>query len=157
MGVKNTMFFLSCAFWLFYSCRNDFDGKIEKRQNDRIYLVNSSKSKILRFTIKESSIINDTGYYYNTRIITLSPGDEEYLGLENEISMDYEHLPIFRKVFKTRKDPLNLLTNLKDTIINGEKLKYEYANEPIPDTIKSKYEITGQIEMLPKNVNKNSN
>lgn len=76
----------------------------------------------------------------------LAPGDEKFLGLDMEVKVLDDRLPIFRTVLKTQKDPLGILY-LRDTIINGEKVKYDYVIEPVPDTLKSTYKVTGQGEV----------
>jgi len=63
-----------------YSCSKKLDGKIEVREKNKVYLVNKSTDKSFLFTVKTTSVINDSVYNYKTQRIELVPGDEAYLG-----------------------------------------------------------------------------
>lgn len=151
------------------------EGKIEKRKNGDYYLVNTSKTKGFDFTIKTTKIVDDSIYQYSTQIITLHPGDEISLDENTFDTSTFIRYPIFdtpilhlynaSELKEKIKDPdpfllgtdekkYNELHKLRDTIINGKRLKYEYIIESIEDTlhpypipkISYKYEVTGQSE-----------
>lgn len=161
-----------------YACTG-IEGKIENRNNS-FYLVNKSKDKIYTFTVKKSEVKD--GKEYNTVIeyYNLYPGAEELLG-----SKYYNSEPKYpiktRLVLKTHK-PLTQeeirsikekgkenhfylinkglieeekFKDCKDTIINGEKLKFIYEEEQFEDksnplpvlNFEYNYEVTGQVEI----------
>ena len=85
---------------ILYSC-NKLDGKIEARGNSKVYLVNASTTNTFKFTVKTTSITNDSIYNYQTQIIELAPGDEILLGNKNEVTaIEYPTITtyIFKKV-----------------------------------------------------------
>ena len=81
------------------SC-SELDGTIEKRNGTKMYLVNNSKKKEFRFTIKTTKITNDSIFEYSTSKSQLAPGDELYLGNENEVS-ENQYPTIEKKLLKT--------------------------------------------------------
>lgn len=81
--MKSTVFVLSTI--LFCSC-SKIDGTIEKRTNDEVYLVNKSVNKQFKFTVKTTTLTNDSSYSYEIRFIELAPGDEFYLGKTTSVS-----------------------------------------------------------------------
>jgi len=82
------LLFFSTAL-VFCSCKG-LNGRIDIRGNGcddvpdskQVYLVNTSKTQKYEFTVKSIETINDTLTTYSTQIITLAPGDEEYLGCD---------------------------------------------------------------------------
>lgn len=62
------------------ACGNKLDGKIEIRDKNKVYLINQSKTKVYKFTIKTTSTTNDTIKAYKTEFVELQPGDEKYIG-----------------------------------------------------------------------------
>ncbi len=182
---------------MFYGC-DQLSGKIEKRQKNNFYLVNTSTEKEFRFIVKKTTVTNDKWYQYETSAIELLPGDEKYLGVEEmtepieypnkEISVfktytlkeiadmgDGRNKVVSNKVQKNRKSSPNddfskafdkavkeanpfLLSpweTLKDTIINGEHLKWRFETETAIDSLHPKprithkyiYEVKGQQEI----------
>lgn len=122
---------------------NEIDAKIEGRNKNSVFLVNSSKTKTFEFTVKTTEIQDDTIYSYSTELITLSPGDEKYLGYRKAVSpIEYPMKEII--IFKAYQiDQTNKKNNqdknemppfldegqkvkLSDTIINGELIRREY-------------------------------
>lgn len=81
------------------SC-SELEGKIEKRNSNKLYLVNNSKTKEFRFTVKKTKITNDSIFEYSTSQSQLAPGDELYLGNENEVS-EKQYPTIEKKMLKT--------------------------------------------------------
>jgi hypothetical protein len=103
---------------IFYcSCTSSINAKIEKREPmcnnisdaNSVYLVNTSETKKLKFTIRETEIINDTTKNYSTSHIELAPGDEEHLGCDKKIGSE-------------KYNELELLINV-DTIIYAKDSK----------------------------------
>lgn len=145
------------------SCGNKFEGQIETRPGNKIYLVNQSGSKEYKFTLKTTKVTNNSTYDYNTQIIELAPGDEILIGHKNEVSaieytekeeqvfiidsMEREnmHLAIRDKLNNTSDNEFKkaFLASVKgdidikgkDTIINGKHLKYHYSFIRIKDTL----------------------
>jgi hypothetical protein len=113
-----------------YSCDNKLDGKIETREQDKIYLVNTSKTKLFKFTVKATKVTNDSTYDYSTDVIELPPGDEKYLGARKETVI--EQKPPF--------DPSKPFTAVAETTIVTQAPLHQ-------DLIQYKYEVTGQLEM----------
>lgn len=66
------------------SC-NSLDGKIDIRQNNSAYVVNTSEEKTKRFTIKKTRSLDNKDYKYFTEVIQLPPGDELYLGMVDSV------------------------------------------------------------------------
>jgi hypothetical protein len=78
---------------IFYcSCKSSINAKIEMRERmcdnisdaNSVYIVNTSKTRKLKFTVRETEIINDTTKNYSTSHIELEPGDEKYLGCDKK-------------------------------------------------------------------------
>lgn len=63
----------------FLSC-NESSGKIEVRSNEKIYIVNTSRSKSYDFTVKETKTNYDSTSETSTSVLFLSPGEEKLLG-----------------------------------------------------------------------------
>lgn len=162
-----------------YSCGNSLNGRVESR-GDKLYLVNESKTKEFKFTVKKTEIIDDAIFNYSTRTISLSAGDERFLGYVDSVAE-----PMYPIIIKPilKKYPPNPLVGvplhiripkgamlihpkdeLRDTIINGEKFSYRYENEyaqdrlhPIaPSKYKYQYEVTGQVESNKSRTDKDS-
>jgi hypothetical protein len=158
-------------FFIFalFSCNNP-KGAIEERDNGcfaelkdskKIYLVNKSRDKIFQFTCKTTAITNDTVKTYATKIYTLDPGDELYLGCSESLS---EQEFGVKKVFKIvenpfygcfrvhKKDYFYSYVDYGDTVINGKKEKYSYSEETnYQDSLERNhykffFEITGEME-----------
>lgn len=128
---------------LLYSCSNKLDGKIETRNGDKVYLVNGSPTKAFKFTIKTTTITNDSLYQYQTDIIQLSPGDERFLGTPRHITTEYhpDNSSNFDSAIKAYNDgkiklPAGAVLINTDTIPKFMTIKEEY-----------KYEVTGQLEV----------
>lgn len=66
------------------SC-NNLNGKIETRENGKVYLINESKTKELNFTVKKTTITNDSIYDYETQVVPLAAGGEVLIGGNKEI------------------------------------------------------------------------
>ena len=140
------------------SCNKQLSGKIEERENKSVYLVNKSKSKPFKFTIKKSALVKDSVIESETSLISLFPGEEKYLG-DSEAVSDSDYVPVLRKelvLTGADKDPLGILVppslanNLKDTIIDKKDYKYAYIDrETLVATagmpIRFEYEVTGQV------------
>lgn len=99
--IQKEIYFITVFTLLVFciSC-NQLDGAIEHRIGNKLYLVNKSKTKEFRFTVKVTKIINDTLVEYSTRQNQLAPGDELYLGNENGIS-EKQYPTIEKKILKT--------------------------------------------------------
>ena len=89
------------------SCKDVVDGRIEMRKaksdcgsNSRsFYLINSSPSKELLFTVKKTTIINDSIYLYSSDQYRVDPGDEKFLGCEFEYGNEkYKEVNIVVKI-----------------------------------------------------------
>lgn len=148
---------------ILYSC-NKLDGKIEARGNSKVYLVNASTTNTFKFTVKTTSITNDSIYNYQTQIIELAPGDEILLGNKNEVTaIEYPTITtyIFKKVSAKEKIKSEMSgqemfysmpadkaifhynnegylipeRQLNDTIINGINVKYYYQSISNKDTL----------------------
>jgi hypothetical protein len=151
----------------FYSC-NKLDGKTEIRDKNRVYLINSSETKTFKFTLKTTTITNDSLYSYKTEIIELAPGDEIFIGNKNAVSkIEYPDIDItVADTIKLEGDdgtPLKKAILKKyfdqlwgeDTTINGKHIKIRYPIITIKDSLnpypiehyKYKYEVTGQVEI----------
>jgi len=69
---------------LMFSCsgakNKTMKGRIELRNEDEYWLVNMSKSKTFRCTIKMSSFEEDGDSNFKNEIIRLDPADETFLG-----------------------------------------------------------------------------
>lgn len=131
-------------------------------------------TKTFKFTLKTTSITNDSLYSYKTKIIELAPGDEVFIGNKNEVSkIEYP----YKNISVLQTHPIDTSGNIplpkgykklsefaaifresikgRDTIINGEHLKYTYSTVTIKDTLhpypinyyKHQYEVTGQVEV----------
>ncbi|MEO6611488.1 MAG: hypothetical protein ABIT05_05125 [Chitinophagaceae bacterium] len=137
--------YLIVFFIFFASCSKGLSGKIEKRNKNDIYLVNTSSSKIFRFTIKETKIINDSIYEYSTGNISLSPGDEKRIGVESGISelqyrmIDVKSLHVYIKVPDSLKDveSYKIFFNIggypmfRDSTIDCLSVKFYHYKDPL--------------------------
>lgn len=117
----------------FCSC-SKIDGKIEERPGEKIYLVNTSKTKALNFTLKVTTVIDDTSYKYETQVIPLPPGDEEFIGKKEEFSKK-EYL---KKPPIINEDGLPILSRMENVD----------STHPLPIShFIYKYEVTGQTPL----------
>ncbi len=115
----------------FCSC-DRVDGKIETRNKSKAYVVNGSTTKTYRFTVKTTSIKNDSIYNYQTKIVELAPGDELFLGNRNEVSeIEYPYIRVtnFKTYPKASKDNISLA---KGAVLLNEN------DEPVSQKRKSK-------------------
>lgn len=146
------------------SC-SELEGKIEKRNSNKLYLVNNSKTKEFRFTVKKTKITNDSIFEYSTSQSQLAPGDELYLGNENEVS-EKQYPTIEKKMLKTYEivgedyfeetKTINGIRYYKDDNGDWQQIpkfdpnkKYESVDE-LPDLNKGKkITVTFDDELLP--------
>lgn len=156
-------YFLYIAFVLTLCSCNKLDGKIETRDKNKVYLVNTSETKAYRFTLKTTSITDDSIYEYKTQLITLQPGDEMFIGSKSGVSQ-VEYPKKDSIVFQTHRPKRNWDFSVyekeakkkdkdisqediefsyafeksiegRDTVINGKQLMYNYNTVPYPDTL----------------------
>ncbi len=115
------------------SCNKGLDGKIEKRGNGKIYLINTSENNAFKFTVKTTSVTNDSIMNYKTDIVELAPGDEKYIGNAIEASCATPPLPDgYQIVVDT-----TLATPLVDDLPDLNK----------PTLTKYTYKVTGQLQI----------
>jgi len=150
---------ITCA--LISSCGNSIKGKIEEREDGKIYLVNTSTSKEYQFTVRETIIINDTAKQYHTLAIPVIAGGEEFIGIKEVVSpAEYPIIEVVNKRLVEPKfdpsmpfeivqtDTLDLTRDkekvenpvpsyvlLHDTVINGYQRKFWYVKEKVKDTL----------------------
>ena len=104
------------------SC-NKLDGKIEIRNNDRAYLVNGSTNKTFKFTLKTTTITNDSVYHYNTEIKELAPGDEMFIGKENDVSkIEYPDKNVVALRLYSIDSMSGILSSKREIIISEGKI-----------------------------------
>lgn len=124
---------------ILYSC-NKLDGKIETRNKGKVYLVNASTTQTFKFTVKTTSITNDSIYNYQTKIIELAPGDEVFLGNKYEVSqIEYPDKNI--TIFQTY--PVDISLPKGATLLNGDVL--------LPPPPKKKYDFSSFDKAIKKN------
>ncbi len=127
------------------ACSSKMNGKIEYRGDNDVYLVNTSSSKIFRFTVKTTKVTNDTIYDYSTESIPLAPGDEELLGVKYDTAeatfpmIEVTRLNIYIRVPDSLKhiESNNVFFNhggfpiTLDTVINGVNVLVLYYKDPL--------------------------
>ncbi|HMJ46803.1 MAG TPA: hypothetical protein VK498_05705 [Ferruginibacter sp.] len=161
-------YFILILFTGLFSC-NSFRSKIEFRgkgcdtqipNSQDVYLVNTSTTKSIKVTVRNTLIFDDSSKDYQIHIYKLNPGDEKYLGCTDEsypIEYDKKNKLVIGTYedFKKSKDlSIRLLVEIKgmrDTIIHGEKKQYFYDVENDFSKIlkhkskKFEYAITGEV------------
>lgn len=130
---------------LFISCSGEkLDGKIEKRDVGDYYIVNTSKTKAFRFTVKATETDNDSTRRYKIVFFDLAPGDEEYIGKE-----------IVELTEDSFKDSLTSGSNAPRKVEDwGEEVYSKDSTvaqkKPIIQVFKYEYSLTGQIDIKEK-------
>lgn len=166
--------FIIFTFTFFASC-SKINGKIEKRANGQIFLVNTSLNNKYKFTVKRTEIKNDTIETYSTEIIQLAPGDEVFLA-DYETASPLTFPTIEKSIFRTLHSNVSeteigmagnidsllkkMIDSVKykdysDTILNRQKTKFWFEKVQVPDSahpffqnrFKNEFKITGQIQI----------
>lgn len=118
--------FLAFIVIIFSSCQHEFKGKIEKRENGVFYLINTSSSKVYRFTINLTRTTNDTLVEYFSYGRIVAPGGEYKLGKEFT----------------------------KSDMLNRDGTEYIPNSPEYPKNIKHNYKIGGEIEVMVSDLKK---
>ena len=147
---------------VFCSCGNKLNGRIETRDGGDYYLVNHSKNKIYKFTVRKTVVKNDSTTNYYSEFYTLNPGEEKYLGVkyyDSEIMYEQKEIKEKNLIHATKegRDPLLLgygkEKSSPDTVINGEayyliltsRFENDLSKPSHQDHFTHKYEVTGEV------------
>ena len=112
----------------FWGC-TDMKGKIQKRgieetvngeKSKSVYLVNTSINQKYIYTIKMTSTYEDNKVSYETRQITLEPGDETTLGTDKEF---------YEIIYKKKKMIYCYYIQPNDSVVLKENTIVDYRNE----------------------------
>ncbi len=132
---------------IFTSYQSNLNGKIETRESNKVYIVNTSENNAFKFTLKTVSVTDDSIRNYRTDIIELAPGDEKYIGVTNELILvnpPSEQIIVDTTIITT-VDDLPDLRKDKPPLPTGYT---ELLPPPIKKTrIKYTYKVTGQLKL----------
>lgn len=123
---------------LIQSFSNKIDGEIQVRENNKTYLVNKSANRTLSFTVRITTVTNDTTFDYKTNQIALAPGDETVLDNNTE---DRDTTSVIKPKFDPTKPFEEVVGSVKSDELPAKQ------TTSIKPTVSYKYEITGQQEV----------
>jgi hypothetical protein len=155
--------FTSCnSNYIKLDFRNGSNCEKDLESSKSVYIVNSSKDKTLKATLKTTINIDDTLTKYTTKYFKLLPGDEEELGCTETLSpQTYERKEVKQISSIQTSSEFDKLTKLgklinekknHDTIIDGQKRTYwlNFVNDstkPIKRIhTKYTYEVTAEYK-----------
>ena len=141
---------------MLFSCGTSMKGKIEER-NGKIYLINTSQNKAYQFTVKKTSVVNDSIAADNTLLILLAPGDEKYIADKKTIIQSYlpyddsksKHFVVDTTHFDIPNERIQeFLTDFPNSSRVFDTLKDEHGNPVLKVTATQvDCKITGQLEV----------